>query len=432
MDFESWGTRMNRRKFLLGAAAAGAAGAWWLKPQAEGMPYDDYFRALNEELKRSGNWRPSLLIDLDRLDHNIAQVVQSVRAPKHYRVVEKSLPSAKLLDYIMKKAGTNRLMSFHQPFASDDAVLFPDSDILIGKPLPARSAELFYKNLKGSFDPSRQMQWLIDTPERLQQYLELATGLGTRLRINIEIDVGLHRGGVDSDETLAQMLKLIEAQPERLEFSGFMGYDPHVTVLPHLAGSRKDLFGQVMATYQQRVDLLRKQFPKLWHEGLTLNTAGSPTYRLHERETLSNDISVGTAMLKPTHYDIDILAEHVPAAFIATPVLKSVGPLRLPGFDGLSKLMNWWDPNLRETFFIYGGNWMAEYESPRGLRRNGLYGHSSNQENVTASIATGLKVDDHVFLRPAQVEGVLLEFGDLIALRGGRIVDHWPVLSQGA
>ncbi|AXQ29810.1 DSD1 family PLP-dependent enzyme [Solimonas sp. K1W22B-7] len=423
---------MKRRNFLLGAAALGAGAAWWARPGAEGAPYDDYFRALNQELKRNGNWRPSLVIDLDRLDHNIAQVVKSVRAPKHYRVVEKSLPSAKLLDYIMRKAGTKRLMSFHQPFANDDALLFPDADILIGKPLPVRSAGLFYQNLKGSFDPSRQMQWLLDTPERLQQYLELAQGLGTKLRINIEIDVGLHRGGVDSDQTLAQMLKLIEAHPQQLEFAGFMGYDPHVTALPRLAGTREELFGKVMQTYQQRVDLLRSQFPKLWREDLTLNTAGSPTYRLHEQESLSNDISVGTAMLKPTHYDIDTLAEHVPAAFIATPVLKAEGPLRLPGLDGLSRMMNGWDPNLRETFFIYGGNWMAEYESPRGLRRNELYGHSSNQENVTASIDTGLKVDDHVFLRPVQVEGVLLEFGDLIALRGGRIVDRWPVLSQAA
>lgn len=420
---------MKRRHFVIGAAALGAGAALALRPRAEAQPYDDYFRALNDELRRNGPARPCLLIDLDRLDRNIDAVMASVRAPRYYRVVEKSLPSPKLLDYVMRKAGTNRLMSFHQPFANADARLFPDCDILIGKPLPVRAAERFYRELQGAFDPSRQMQWLVDTPERLQQYLELAQGLGTRLRINIEIDVGLHRGGVADDATLSQMLSLIQAQPQQLEFSGFMGYDPHVTALPRFAGSRDALFASAMQAYESRVALLRSRHPQLWNEKLTLNAAGSPTYKLHERESLSNDISVGSALLKPTHFDIDTLAEHVPAAFIATPVLKAVGPLRLPELDGLSRLARAWDPNTREMFFVYGGNWMADYESPQGLRRNSLYGKSSNQENVTASAGSGLAVDDHVFLRPQQSEAVLLEFGDLLAVRGGRIVEQWPVLA---
>ena len=71
---------------------------------------------------------------------------------------------------------------------------------------------------------------------------------------------------------------------------------------------------------------------------------------------------------------------------------------------------------------------MARYTSPSGLRTNPLYGHSSNQEMVNGSAATGLAVDDHVFLRPTQSEAVLLQFGDLLTVRGGRLQDRWPVL----
>ena len=46
---------------------------------------------------------------------------------------------------------------------------------------------------------------------------------------------------------------------------------------------------------------------------------------------------------------------------------------------------------------------------------------------VNGSRAVGLQVDDQVFLRPQQSEAVLLQFGDLLALRGGRIVERWPV-----
>ncbi|MFQ6351221.1 DSD1 family PLP-dependent enzyme, partial [Pseudomonas palleroniana] len=125
--------------------------------------------------------------------------------------------------------------------------------------------------------------------------------------------------------------------------------------------------------------------------------------------------------------DLASLVEHVPAVYIATPVLKSTGAVQIPALDGKSRLFSWWDPNQRGTFFIYGGNWMADFASPEGLRSNGIYGRSSNQEMVNGSPSVGLEVDDQVFLRPTQSESVLLQFGDLLALRGGRIVERWPV-----
>jgi D-serine deaminase-like pyridoxal phosphate-dependent protein len=408
---------MRRRNFLLGALGvlgAGTAGALALRPGDHGAPYDEYFRALNEELKKNGPMRPCMIIDLDRMDRNLDLVTETLRrGGKHYRIVEKSLPSRSLIRYVAERSGTKRLMSFHQPFLNIDAEVFPDFDILMGKPLPVHAASIFYEKLKGPFDPSRQLQWLIDTPARLQQYLELAEGLDTRLLANIEIDVGLHRGGVDSNATLGQMLDVIAANPRRLEFAGFMGYDGHVGLgVPRILGTAEELFAKVMAIYQGFVDYTRSQHP---------------SYKLHEAEKLSTEVCVGTALLKPTHYDLETLAGHVPAAFIATPVLKATGPLMIPALDGKSKIFSWWDINKRETYYIYGGYWLAEYESPKGISFNTALGHSANQENITGSPAVGLQVDDQVFLRPAIVEGVLLQFGDLITLRGGKIQDHWPV-----
>jgi D-serine deaminase-like pyridoxal phosphate-dependent protein len=425
---------INRRKFVLGAAGLGAAvvgGGLLARPSDHGKPYDDYFSALNQELKKNGPMRPCLVIDLDRMDHNLDLVTGTLgRAGKNYRIVEKSLPSAKLIEYISKRSGSRRLMSFHQPFLNDDAVLFPDADLLLGKPLPVRSAELFYKNHKGPFDPARQLQWLNDTPERVQEYLELARGLGTRMRINIEVDVGLHRGGVSSNAMLAQMLDLIAANPQQLEFSGFMGYDAHVGFgVPPVLGTPRELLGKAMAIYQGYVDFVRSQYPKLWRDDLTFNAGGSPSYPLHDQEKISSEISTGTALLKPTHYDIETLAQHVPAVFIATPVIKAVGPIEVPALDAKSKIFSWWDVNQRDLYYIYGGFWRAEYESPKGLQFNSVLGVSANQENVSGSMATGLKVNDQVFLRPEIVEGVLLQFGDLVAMRGGKIVDYWAPLS---
>lgn len=421
---------MKRRHLLIGLGAAAGVAAWTARPRDQGAPYDDYFRALNLELQQHGTWRPSLVLDLDRLDQNIDRLRGSIRAPRHYRVVAKSLPSLPLLDYVMQRAQTTRLMAFHQPFLNAEAQAFAQSDILLGKPMPVGAAAAFYRVHRGAFDPARQLQWLVDTPERLREYLALAQGQALRLRINIEIDVGLHRGGVSSIESLQAMLDLIAAHPAQLRFAGFMGYDPHVVKLPRLLGSRESLFGKVLETYRGYVDYTRREYAALWSEDVTLNGAGSPTFRLHERDSLVNDLAAGSCLVKPTDFDLDTLADFIPALFIAAPILKTAEGVRLPGLEALSSSLSAWNPNWQRTYFLYGGHWMARYESPRGLQPNSLYGFSSNQEMANGSAATGLAVNDHAFLRPTQSEALMLQFGDLLVTRGGRIVDRWPVLQQ--
>ncbi|WP_417538828.1 DSD1 family PLP-dependent enzyme [Marinobacter sp.] len=428
---------MNRRGFLFTGLLGGAAiltGAALLRPADKGKPYTAFFEALNAELKRAGPMRPVLLVDLDRLDHNIDVVKASLqRSGKALRLVEKSLPARGLLEYIVRRTGTDKLMSFHQPFLNQTAEYFPEADILLGKPLPARSVEVFYQQHQGQADPTARIQWLIDAPERLQEYLQIAQARNSRFRINIELDVGLHRGGVADMDTLNALLGLIADNPEHLEFSGFMGYDPFVGMeLPSVLGSPETLLGKVMTRYQGFVDFTKNHYPALWRDGLALNTAGSPSYRLHETETLSTELAVGSAMVMPTHFDLPSLSDHIPAAFIASPVLKSTGPVNIPVLDGKSRIFSWWDVNQRASYFMYGGNWLADFVAPEGLQSNSLYGRSSNQELVTASPGVGLEVNDQVFLRPQQSEAVLLQFGDILAMRNGKIVDHWPVYQDGS
>ena len=417
------------RASLLNGVGRGGVG---IRPRDEGAPYTEYFAALNRELKARGPMHPCLIVDLDRLDHNLAEVSASIaKAPgRSLRIVEKSLPCAALLDYAMKKLGTNRLMSFHRPFLSQSAATFPDSDILLGKPLPTRAAEAFFREHKGAFDPERQLQWLIDTPQRLRDYLALAKSIGTRLRINVEIDVGLHRGGVADDAALDAILELIARHADCLGFSGFMGYDPHVVKLPSVFGSPPHLLQQAMSRYARFVDFVRRRYPALSRDELTLNGAGSGTYLLHEAESLTTELSVGSALLKPTDFDVPTLSRHRPACFIAAPVLKVENrPLQLPGLERAVAWLARWDVNQSCAYFIYGGNWMATYESPAGLRCNEQYGRSSNQEAVMASPSTRFGVDDHVFLRPHQSEAVLLQFGDVFTVRAGQIVDRLPVMT---
>jgi D-serine deaminase-like pyridoxal phosphate-dependent protein len=112
---------------------------------------------------------------------------------------------------------------------------------LLGKPLPVRAARHYFETLPADVSAAADnIEWLIDTPERLQQYAaSLASDIGRTLKIVLELDVGLHRGGFEPGPALGAAIEAIEADPN-LEFSGFMGYEPHIPSLPtHSAGATR-------------------------------------------------------------------------------------------------------------------------------------------------------------------------------------------------
>ncbi|HQC84617.1 MAG TPA: DSD1 family PLP-dependent enzyme, partial [Rhodoferax sp.] len=151
---------------------------------------------------------------------------------------------------------------------------------------------------------------------------------------------------------------------------------------------------------------------------------------LYEGDAVINDLSAGSCLMKPTHYDLPILEDFEASAFIASPVLKHQ-PARLPALDVVSSLMGTWNPNQEDIYFAYSGNWLAECEAPPGLAPHFAY-VSSNQQGYTASKSVSLQVDDFIFLRPTQSEAVLLQFGDLVGVRGDKVEQRWSVLPVAA
>ncbi len=428
--------RLSRRQFVTTASLAAVAGAVALRPSEQGGPHDAHFQRLQAALRQAGVGTPTLVIDRERLQANARQVVHNIDGRMQLRLVNKSLPSLALLDELTRLTGTTRQMVFNLPYLQLLAQQRPHSDVLLGKPLPVAAAARFYAQRPSSgFDPSTQLQWLIDTPERLQQYRDLARAQKIPMRVNLEIDVGLHRGGIADETTLLSMIKLLQEEP-LLRWSGLMGYDPHTEKIPDLPGMRQAARDHVKTTYQRMADLMlaspvgqRQSQP---HMALTLNTAGSPTYRLHDGRGAANEVSVGSAMVKPTDFDTPLLADLSPACFIATPVIKS-GPFQAPhGVEWIGQAAKWWDRNQRHGVFIYGGHWLAQPVSPPGLAASGLIGPSSNQQILLGSGLQGLHSDDFVFLRPTQSEAVLQQFGDIAVYSNGRITDWWPAFPAQA
>lgn len=421
---------MKRRTLLLGGVGGAAALAAWLRPGDRGASHLPYFEDLSGALDASTLAQPSLVIDRARLLENVQVLMRHLKGRFDYRIVAKSLPSLDLLETVMSASGSQRLMLFHQPFINQVAERFPTADILLGKPLPVGSARAFYQDFQGgSFNPETQLNWLIDTPARLRQYEALANEVSQTLRVCIELDVGLHRGGVATEAEMVAILEAIQSSPN-LRFSGLMGYEPHIVKMP--VGAPEDYRDEAVAVYQRFLAIAREKLGAAWPQDVILNAAGSPTYQLYnEGDFPFTELAAGSCLVKPTDFDLPSLADHSPASFIATPVLKALDSTQIPGID-LGGLQSLWDPNRERAFFTYGGYWKANPVSPAGLSVNPLYGRSTNQEMLNGSASIDLAPDDWVFLRPTQSEFVFLQFGDIAVYEEGAITQRWPVFSQGS
>ncbi|MGP1629600.1 MAG: alanine racemase [Giesbergeria sp.] len=425
--------KTSRRRLLLAGTGAAAIAALALRPGETGAPHGPYFSKLAGALRASDvatdATTPVMVIDRDRVQANIGKVMALKSPAVGLRVVAKSLPCFALLDLIAQQTQSTRQMVFNLPYLLLQAAERPKFDLLLGKPLPVGAAHAFYQGFRGgAFDPSRQFQWLVDTPERLAEYQQLARALGHKLRINLEIDVGLHRGGFASADALEKALQLLKAEP-LLEFSGMMGYDPHVTEIPDLPGARAFAAHharQVYASYKAQA-LAALSVSREQAAALTWNAAGSPTFHMYGGEGAANEVSVGSAFVKPTDFDMPHLEGCEPACFIATPVLKS-GAFQLPtGVEWIGTAAQWWDRNQRRGVFLYGGQWRADPVSPVGLATSGLYGLSPNQQVMVGSGRQALVPGDTVFFRPQKSEALLQQFGAIVVVAGGKVVEHWPI-----
>ncbi|MFZ0024447.1 alanine racemase [Acinetobacter sp.] len=386
----------------------------------------NYFQQLTQDLKQQGTGTPQLILDLKTYQHNLDYVQSKLPAKLKPRLVVKSLASIQLLKLASEKLNSQRFMVFHLPQLAEIMGTFPQADILLGKPMPIQAVKPFYQTLSEQNKTNDQVniQWLIDDVERLKQYLQLAQELNLKLNINIEIDVGLHRGGVSGQAQFVALLKLIQQYSSYLKLSGLMGYDAHVAKLPKILKSPDKSYQQSQQIYQHYKTILQQQFPDLSHETLCFNGGGSPTFMQHCQQSICNDLAFGSMLLKPSDFDLENLSALSCALWIAGPILKVLPCSQIPGLGLLNHL-----PHKYKAVFIYGGYWRADYIYPKKSQPHVLYGRSSNQEMLQVPMQCDIHVDDYVFLRPTQSEAIIPKFAQLYVYTEGKFL-QWQTLRE--
>lgn len=418
-------------------------------PPVESVETDPYFETLQAALRERGVARPCVLIDLDRLDANLAQVKSVLGTSLAFRATTKSLPSYDLLNYVLRRMGSRRVMEFHGPHlvpllenlaTSDPAE--PPLDVLLGKPLPGAALETFLDGAGALQGRQYRVRWLIDDPQRLAAYRAIVERRDAHADIALEVDVGLHRGGLADPAALSALWTQVQAAAPRLQLVGLLGYEGHVPHAPSLGPgdslAQAQAFGDAVTTLHHVVQRLRAQAPALLGADFVINSGGSKTYPRYHKDALSRaglqsaatELAIGSALLKPADFDVPLLATHQPALFIADPVLKRVSPGKLPFLDAIGSLWRRWNRNRHDVIYLYGGGWALRPTYPVGLSSNPLYNDRPsdnripNQTLLNVAKSHPIQSGDLVFFRPAQAD-VLTQFEEIILVRGGRMAGTW-------
>ncbi|QND54316.1 DSD1 family PLP-dependent enzyme [Phyllobacterium sp. 628] len=382
-----------------------------------------YFSDMSKALRQEGIHQPCLVLDLDRLDRNIAVIKHGLAPNLALRLVDKSLPCLPLLAHIGKTFANRQFMTFHLPITAAVLGEFADATVILGKPMPVEGVRLALTGngiLAKVKNAPQRIAWLIDTDERLAAYGALANELGTDLQFCFEVDVGLHRGGYPNGPALAHALQVLKQYP-RLQCQGIMAYEAHINHIPALFGGPKKALAKTKALFQQFAACLGPDQRSI------LNLGGSSTALLYDTAIAANDVSMGSAFVLPTDFDVPSLKELAPAIFIATPVLKVVDPL-VPGLDDRTWIMQKLGLFPKRGCFLYGGKWMAKPVYPFGMKPNKTMGFSTNQQFMSLPASAIIKPDDFAFLRPTQSEFVLQLFGSIVVYSGGKVTARWQTL----
>jgi D-threonine aldolase len=323
---------------------------------------------------------PSLVIDADRLDRNIAAMAAA-------------LPGTRLRPHV--KAHKCTALAAAQYAAGHTTFTCATPREVIGMAAAGLGDDLLLAN--ESLDPDRlramaalepSVTIAIDSEATLAA--AAAAGLSTCL---IDINVGLPRCGI-APEGAGRLADL--ARSRGFSVRGVMGYEGHLMMVTGWA--------ERLAAVEQSMVLLRRAHSDVGGE--IVSAGGTGTYDLHEA-TGVNEVQAGSYALMDTQYGSLGLpfeqAVHVLATVISSSEQWAVADVGLKALG-----MDHGNPSIAGCDVWY-----------------------CSDEHITFSSATLPAVGERLLVAPAHIDPTMAMHEAAWVARGDTVVDRWPIDLRG-
>ena len=364
---------------------------------------------------------PAALVDLDAVEANASTMLAAAGAGSKLRIATKSVRVPWLVRHLLELSPRLRgLMCWSAHEAAWMADLGFD-DIIIAYPC-ARSDEA--EAVAALSARGLTVRPMVDAPEHLELLEQAAKAADAEVRAVLDVDaslralgahLGVRRSPIRNDEAAVALAARARG---RVRIDGIMAYEAQVAgVRDHNPGSRA--LGPARALIKARsmpVVMARRAavlaaLRAEGHEIALVNGGGTGSLGLSAADPALTELTAGSGFLAGHLFDGYDGLELAPAAFFALAVCRRSDP------DHVTCAMG----GVVASGAV-GADRQPQVHSPAGLEPLGLEGWGEVQTPFRVVAGETPRIGDPVICRPAKSGEWLERFGEVLLVRGERIV----------
>jgi len=347
---------------------------------------------------------PVLLLDLDIMEQNIAAMADLVRrSPVALRphakthktpiIAHKQL-AAGAIGITCAKLGEAEVM-----------VAGGVRDVLIANQIVGR------RKIERLVSLARHADLIVavDDARNVDALSQATQAAGASLRVLVEVNVGMHRCGVEPGQPALDLAQKVDQAPH-LTFAGLMGYEGHLVFVPSL----EERVHRVRNDLQALIDTV--EFVE--SNGLpveTVSSGGTGTAMITSTLPRITEIQAGSYVFMDGRYQTIEGVEFVCALSLLTTVVSRPAPDRIIIDAGMKTISH-------------------EFGLPRFKERDDLELLGLSEEHGTVRLADPsiqLQPRDKLELTPSHGDTTLNIHDAYYCLRNGRVEAIWPIAARG-
>jgi D-serine deaminase-like pyridoxal phosphate-dependent protein len=347
---------------------------------------------------------PSLMVDLDALEANIARIAETCRRSginwrphtKGIKVpqIARKLTEAGAIGITCAKLGEAEVMAAHG-----------FSDILIANQIVGTQKVLRLVALR----PACDVIVAVDNRDNVIAIAKAARAAGVAIRLVIEVNMGMNRAGVEPGETSVALARFIAAQ-KGVTFAGLMGWEGQTAGIADVRDKVSAVTAAVAAIVQTAA-LCRKS-------GLPVDIVscgGTGTYWITAAQPGITEIQAGGGVFCDVHYRNDFGVGHPCALTIMTTITSRPTADRIICDAGKKAMSS--DAAMPEPIGL-GAVRAARLSAEHGIVE-------LNAPNETP------RVGDRLEWIVGYSDTTVHLHEDIYATRKGRIEAIWPIVGRG-
>ncbi|KAI8934717.1 hypothetical protein NX059_008406 [Plenodomus lindquistii] len=350
---------------------------------------------------------PSMLVDLSLMESNLTSLMATLHHPHiSIRPHLKTSKSAILARKMVAAGATGGCVAKLSEAEVMCSLGFTDLLItceIVGPAKVKRLVELWKKN--------REIRIVVDSEEGARAIDDAVRESGEKGRITtlIDLDVGLHRTGVQPGEPAMKLARMV-AGCEHLRILGVQGYEGH---LQHVHGveERKRLCLESMEILVQAAEALRRD----GHGIEVVTTGGTGTAEFCVEVPGITEVQPGSFVFMDTDYRNAVGTKYSNSLSILSTVLSKQGPTCVTIDAGLKSLTT--------------DSGLAECKEPGYTY--GVLGDEHGSLSWEDGKAKALNVGDTVEMIPSHIDPTINLHDVYYAHRNGIIEEIWPVDARG-